>query len=161
LMQTIFYSPQLRSLWPSELPRRWRSVYPQVFDNDDLRQIAKQPEHHFFEWYLAVHLFQRYGVLSLVEKAQYIGSHPRKKLVVESLMPKATFDRLSNICGDCGVQWPDLLCYRPGRKGFFFAEAKGPSDKLSDKQIESHRRIQKFLKASVRVFALRPLSVAT
>jgi len=69
MKETVFYcSPQVRRLWPSPLAAQWASLYPQLFDRDDVRITQLQPKNHFSEWFAAIHLFHRDGVLSLVEK---------------------------------------------------------------------------------------------
>src|SRR5437867_3464231 len=67
-MAVIYCSPQVRRLWPSPIAAQWASLYPQLFDQDDVRLTRLQPKNHFSEWFAAIHLFHRDGALSLVEK---------------------------------------------------------------------------------------------
>lgn len=154
-MPTIFYSPELRNLWPTPLAATWRTQFPIIFDQDDLRQTQSQPTKHFIEWFTAAYIYQRFGLPSFVEKAQYRGSHSRKDEILHRLMSDADYRHLCKICDDCEVQWPDLLVYRPDHRRYWFAEAKGPGDELSNKQRRSHRKIEKYLGTRVRNFEVR------
>src|SRR2546427_13254290 len=71
------YPADLRDRWPRPLADEWLLAYPQLFDSDDLRLTIKQPRSHFCEWFVAIHLFQSEGALSLIEKYVY-RAHPRK-----------------------------------------------------------------------------------
>ncbi len=59
LKQTrIYCDRQLRkSWWPDRLAKEWMLQYPGLFDFDDFRQATNQPEKHFYEWFVAIHLF--------------------------------------------------------------------------------------------------------
>jgi hypothetical protein len=137
------------------LAATWLRHFPAVFDDDDLRQTETQPTKHFIEWFTAAYIYQRFGLPSFVEKAQYRGSHARKREIMDRLMPIDTFRKLNNICDKCEVQWPDLLVYRTDLRRFWFAEAKGPGDSLSQKQRRSHRLIEKYLRTKVKLFDVR------
>lgn len=52
------------------------------------------------------------------------------------------------------VQPPDLFALRPDGT-FFFAEARGPTDRLSAKQKASHQLIEDTLKASVEILHIK------
>jgi VRR-NUC domain len=147
----IFCTPQLRALWPNPLARRWLAAYPQLFDRDDFRLTQTQPKNHFCEWFTAVFLFQRDGALSLVEK--YGGTaHSKKGPLFERILTPRQSDMLWMTCADFHCQAPDLLVYSPDFGQFWFAEAKGPRDRLSDKQRRSHQAISRQLKTHVEVF---------
>jgi hypothetical protein len=150
--RVIYYTKQLREQWPDPLAREWRNRYPAIFDDDDLRQTKTQPARHFFEWFTAVHIFHATGFPSLVEKAQYGKSHPRKKKIVDRILTQPEQEKLYDICYRYGVQWPDLVVYGDHTTPVCFAEAKGPGDTLSKKQIRSHRAIRLQLRMPVRVY---------
>ena len=57
-----------------------------------------------------------------------------------------------------GVQPPDLFVYTADRR-FWFAEAKGPGDRLSAKQTQSHRFIEEHFQVQVEVFQVRVMSL--
>jgi hypothetical protein len=44
---TICYSAHLRSMWPAHLAEHWASLYPELFDSDDIRITRLQPQNHF------------------------------------------------------------------------------------------------------------------
>jgi hypothetical protein len=154
MSKTAYYSPELRERWPT-FAIEWAHQFPDIFDDRDLEQTSTRPSHHFHEWFAAIHIYHRYGLLSLVEKAQFFGRHPRKKCVVERVMSADTCQHIHDVVRECGVQWPDLLVYSPHRKGLWFAEVKGPGDRLREEQLESHRLIRK-LGVKVRVIKTLP-----
>jgi hypothetical protein len=88
---TTIYCPRaLRELWsppiagkPSPLAEQWRQQYPGLFDKDDLRLNTSQGRFnlHFYEWYAAIHLFQRDGAVSMVEKFAFPDAHPQGRTV--------------------------------------------------------------------------------
>jgi hypothetical protein len=126
-------------------------MYPDVFDDDDLRITRKQTRNHFAEWFTAVHLYHRDGALCLVEKYG-CSNHPRKAVLLDKILGGKRLQMLDEICADCATQAPDLLVYTPGFAAFWFAEAKGPRDRLSEKQQASHAAIRRHLKVPVEVF---------
>ena len=149
----IYFSPDLRSLWPSPLAAQWASQYPHLFDQDDLRITRLQPKNHFAEWLAAIHLFHRDGVLSLVEK--YMNSaHPRKRDLIEAMLTDSQRAALGEIQAEWGVQLPDLLVFSPDRSSFWFAEVKGPGDRLRDVQRRSHAEIVRRLSVTVELITV-------
>jgi hypothetical protein len=69
---TIFCDKYLRRRWwPLPLAQQWSLQYPGLFDFADLRQAVNQPEKHFYEWYVAIHIFQRDGSIS-IEKTRKV-----------------------------------------------------------------------------------------
>jgi len=155
----IHFSKQMRDRWPMPLASEWHAMYPDLFDDDDLRLALSQPRKHFYEWLSAIHLFQRDGALSLVEKYGY-GNHARK------------VERLNSILGDDGaafvrslrplrkVQPPDLFVYVPGSMRFWFAEVKGPTDSLMPKQTESHGQLADRFGTEIEIITVRKPSRA-
>lgn len=152
---TTLYAPRaLRAMWPDDLARLWLEAYPGLFDEDDLRQTITQRAKHFYEWFTAVHIFQREGSLSLVEKYAY-SNHPRKQRIVSDVIPPdqwAVLDdiRSGGVTGREVVQLPDLLVIRHDQS-FYFAEIKGPTDRLRPKQAASHQRIIEKLGVAVEI----------
>jgi len=153
---TIFCSRQIRKLWPSPLAKQWARLYPQLFDNDDVRITSKQPRNHFAEWFAAIHLFHRDGTLALIEKYVF-KTHPRKQDVLKRLLTPSQAATLDEIRRTLHVQPPDLLVYAPDHSAFRFAEVKGPGDHIRDVQRQSHQAIQQRLGVAVEVITVRLL----
>ena len=153
---TIYCSSVVKDLWPSPLADRWAAEYPQLFDVDDIRLTRLQTRYHFVEWFAAIHLFQRDGVRSLVEKYVF-GTHPTKRILLGELLTEQQSDALREIRKSIGVQPPDLLLYAAGRL-VGFAEVKGPGDRLREKQLESHRVIRRRLRVPVEIVTVKLVS---
>jgi hypothetical protein len=154
-MITIYCTAQVRELWPQPLARRWLEEYPNIFDADDLRLTRFQPKSHFCEWFAAIHVFQSRGALSLVEKYRRAKAHPSKRAKFERLLSPKERRALNEICADHAVQPPDLLVYTPDFSERWFAEVKGPGDRLSEKQLKSHGALAGELKIPVDVIEVR------
>jgi hypothetical protein len=150
----------VRALWPSPLAEQWAALYPDLFDAEDVHLTRSQPKNHFAEWFAAIHLFQRDGLLSLVEKYLFKG-HPRKQTLLNQLLTPARQSALREISNQCGVQPPDLLVYTSGLSAVGFAEVKGPGDRLRDAQRVSHRVIEHRLELPVEVIVVRIVGAAT
>jgi hypothetical protein len=116
------------------LARHWKSLYPDLFDQDDARLAATQPTHHFYEWLAAILLFHSTGYLSLIEKYQF-ELHARKRTVMADLKSSSLDCALSSLKRYGRAQAPDLLVYSKRRKDWFFTEVKGESDRLDSKQL--------------------------
>ncbi len=151
---TVYCTKQIRALWPRPLAAQWAHEYPEVFDRDDLRLAHNQPRNHFAEWFAAIHLFQRDGVRALVEKYAF-QNHGRKVKLYESLLAGSQRTALNQICTSLRVQSPDLLLFRSHQGAVGFAEVKGPTDRLSTKQIQSHRAISDALGLPLEVVVVR------
>jgi hypothetical protein len=136
-----------------------------LFGDDDLAQIVNQASglkmkgYHFAEWYSAIYLFQRDGLQSLVEKYDTYENHAlnqrrkidrRKAAEYERVVPDRHRQKHHEICSEFHVGLPDLLVIRTNGT-YSFAEVKGPGDRLSEKQIASHKRIQEELKVPVEI----------
>ncbi len=122
-----------------ELSREWQTKYPDIFDDDDLRLALSQPNNHFYEWAAAIHLCEKQGYLSLLEKYQF-KNHKRKlsilkKLEFDDLQKALEYQRLKK-----SMQAPDLLVYKPDFSDWFFCEVKGGADRLREVQ-KSHFEI--------------------
>jgi len=151
---TIFYSPELRNQWPIPLIEHWSKAYPKLFDEDDIRNTRLQPTKHFNEWFAAIHLFENHGVLSLIEKYVY-ANHHRKREVLVKLLDHRQLDVLSEIRAKHHTQLPDLLVYAPDYSRFWFAEVKGPTDRLRKHQRDSHADILRRLDVKVELINVR------
>lgn len=69
-----------REKWKRRLlHEEWARKYPLLFTEEDVRLAASdEAKYHFYEWCGAIHLFERYGYLSLVEQYIFSIKHPRK-----------------------------------------------------------------------------------
>jgi hypothetical protein len=155
LVQTTIYCTRaIKNLWPDPLARQWLQQYPNVFDEDDLRLTVNQPKNHFCEWFAAIHLFQREGAHSLVEKYVF-QNHPKKVACLASLLSARERKTLDAIREAYAVQPPDLFVFVPKTTRYWFAEVKGPGDRLSAKQIRSHDAIMRELGVPVETIEVR------
>jgi hypothetical protein len=146
----IYCTRAIRHLWTDPLASQWHDQYPDLFDENDLRLAGTQPKYHFCEWFAAIHLFQRDGALSLVEKYVY-PSHSRKVALLDKRMGGAAHVRLDEICARSHVQPPDLFVFHPDTGCYWFAEVKGPRDRFSKQQTASHQAINEELGVKVEV----------
>ena len=83
-----FHSSQRERFRDGTLVSQWRSKYPELFDDDDVRVLKTdhQRTYHFFEWLSAILLFEATGCISLLET--YLAkSHRRKRATVKKLSP--------------------------------------------------------------------------
>lgn len=157
-MCTIIYCTKtLKERWlHRHLADEWRKSYPNLFDEDDFRLAKSQPMYHFIEWFAAIHIFHRDGVHSLVTKC-HCSNHKRKLGVLSKLPRRDIRDYLLELREEENVATPDLLLYRPDFSDFWFAEVKGPGDRLASKQKESHKQIKKhFNDVKVEIVKVRP-----
>lgn len=150
----IFYSTALRARWPHALAREWFESYPELFEEQDLALTVTQPDKHFFEWLAAVCLFHRDGVHALVEKYGF-ANHPRKVRLVDELLGSRA-EVVRGLYSQHGVQPPDLLVFAPDMSRYWFAEAKGPDDRVRDSQETSHRILQDSLGVDIEVIRFVP-----
>ena len=150
----IHCGSQVKRAWP-RVAAQWRALYPQLFDAHDVRLTQTQPKNHFAEWFAAIHIFHRDGLLSLIEKYIY-ETHPSKRRRVEDLGGRV-LETLTRIRHDMHVQPPDLLVYSAGLELKGFAEVKGPDDRPdpSPRQRKSHREIERCLGVPVEIIKVR------
>jgi VRR-NUC domain len=154
IQTTIQCTKAIRDLWPDPLARQWLQQYPDVFDADDLRLTVNQPKNHFCEWFAAIHLFQRDGAHSLVEKYVY-QNHPAKVARLATLLSERERKTLDAIREAHTVQLPDLFVFVPKTTRYWFAEIKGPGDRLSTKQIRSRDAITRELGVPVEIIEVK------
>jgi hypothetical protein len=151
---TIYFAPELRRHWPDPLASQWLTSYPHLFDADDLRITRRQPKNHFHEWLAAIHLFQRDGLLALVEKYTF-ANHPRKRALLSRILDGDQRRILDDIHREFRIQLPDLLVYAPDYSAFHFAEVKGPGDTLRPIQSRTHEAIRRRLGVPVEMINVR------
>ena len=84
----------------------------------------------------------------------YFESHPKKKPIFEKELDAQARNVLADICDRFGVQGPDLLVYKPGEH-YWFAEVKGPGDRLAENQRQSHTAIRRQLGVEVELISVR------
>ncbi len=174
---TTIYCPRvLPELWrqgggePPELAKQWHRQYPELFDDDDLVHVKKQATdgYHFYEWYAAIHLFQRDGSRSLVEKYDTYENHRlnhrrhkhrRKVAEYERAVPESQREILHEICSEFRVQLPDLLVLPIDGISFAFAEVKGATDGTVNRKDQRGMRdaIWERLRVPVEIIAVRLL----
>jgi hypothetical protein len=167
---TIFYQRSLRELWstpreeePSPLAKQWQQQYPGLFDDDDLRlTIAKGHwNYHFNEWFTAIHLFERHGAISMVEKYDQ-RSHVRKFGRYERFTTEEQRLELARICKEKidgkGVQLPDLFVMSRDDAAFWFVETKRPHEPVSLQQAVSHKKIRA-MDLRVDVITVEPIDI--
>ena len=130
-----------REIWPLPLARMWTDQYPHIFRRDDLEYTVSYNEdgrkYHLVEWFSAICLFHLYGASILFKRYTYGPEKWKLK-------------KLEQIVGESGVTFlrtglggfpPDLLLYHNHTSRFWFAEVKGPSDRLHKRQEEDFARI--------------------
>jgi len=156
LLATFEIDGTLRDTFRSgELPREWQVKYPDIFDDDDLRLALSQPNNHFYEWAGAIHLYEKRGYLSLLEKYQF-KNHKRKasilqKLDFDNLRKALEYQRLKK-----SMQTPDLLAYKPDFSDWFFCEIKGGLDRLREEQVKHFETISSISGKSVYLIKIKP-----
>jgi hypothetical protein len=151
---TLHCPRKLRESWPEPLAKVWHNAYP-FFDEDDLRITKTQPTKHFYEWFAAVHLFERYSAYSLIEKYRYEKAHPHKQKALRATLTPELIDALDEVCEECQVQVPDILAWVPGTQDYWFAEVKGGADPLSEKQLSCHERMEKLFDRPVQIISVK------
>jgi len=135
---TIIFSEEQRAKFSSgQLAAEWFQRYPQLFDQDDCRLVAKGKNYHFFEWLGAIIIYETIGYLSLVEKYQF-KNHKRKTEV----LLKVFSGKFPNSIFEKGVQCPDLFCYSLDYQDYFFCEIKGLTDRVRNEQKSYFDRLQ-------------------
>ena len=73
LSTSRFQSEQFKS---GDLCEEWFRVFPELFDEDDIRVARTQAKQglHYFEWLSALTVYQSLGYLSLIEKYGWYSS---------------------------------------------------------------------------------------
>jgi len=152
---TVNVVPSQRIRWQSgHFAQGWRTRFPDLFDDDDLRIATSQPGSHFYEWLGAIVLHHTTGYLSLVEKYEF-ATHPRKQQIVEQLLPGSVRDVLRDRSEGRAAQAPDLLMYAEDLSDWFFCEVKGPRDRLRDAQRLKFELLADMTSKPVRLLEFR------
>ncbi len=149
-----YHAAQRAAFADGTLATTWASRYPRVFDELDRALVKNQPRSHFYEWLVAVLLFESAGMLSLVQKYQF-GKHQHKQRVLQALMPRATAEWLTSAPRPC--QGPDLLVYAPDHSEWYFVEVKGPTDRMRPVQRSYFAEIEDVTGRPVHVVRLRQM----
>ncbi len=148
---TLHYTRDLRAAWPHPLVELWHRSYPQLFDDDDVRLTRRQPNYHFVEWLAAIHLFHMHGAHSLLKKYAFT-SHARKCSVIDRVLGPAQRQFLQR---KLEGQAPDLFVFYPDASEFWFAEVKGPRDRLTTSQLRNHAVLRRRFGVRVDVVQLK------
>lgn len=172
---TLGFPDELRSRWKDAkkgelLIEEYYGKYKErLFDEGNLLNAMGQHHlgYHFVEWWTAIQLHDRYGLLSLVGK--YAGRYPKRDREIREWrtsrfreIVRKTDDReflrdgrLSVEHGAIRLRLPDLLVYTEDREQFGFVEVKGPGDSLRSEQGSSFQAIRERLHRQVSVAKLR------
>jgi len=151
---TVNVARSQRARWQSgHLAREWRTRFPDLFDDDDLRLANSQPDFHFYEWLGAIVLHHTTGYLSLVEKYEF-ATHPRKQQIVAQLLPGPVLDALRDR-SQASAQAPDLLMYAEDRSDWFFCEVVGPRNRLREEQTRKFELLAEMTAKPVRLLEFR------
>jgi len=152
----IWCPRSLRVKWPDPLAGEWLEQYPQLFDADDYRCTRRQAHKHFWEWYAAVHVFEREGACALVEKYD-CENHPVKAERLAGVLSTSQIAFVKSIYYDYHTQVPDLFCYVPSTGRFWFAEVKGPTNRLRPNQIAGHEALRREFGVPVEILRFKLL----
>lgn len=153
---TVNVARSQRVRWQSgHLAQEWRTRFPNLFDDDDLRIAKSQASRgtHFYEWLGAIVLHRMTGYLSLVEKYEF-ATHPRKQQIAAQLLPRPVRDALRDR-KQARAQAPDLLMYAEDLSDWFFCEVKGARDRLRAEQIRKFELLADMTSKPVRLLEVR------
>ena len=140
--------------WPVTTARHWARKYPDLFTLKDLHHTRTQPDYHFPEWALAVHLRRRHGFWSLL-KYSFRGDSWKAERVTRLLGRRRAAWLVSSVTRH-HAQPPDLLVFDPRAwKPVFFAEAKGEGDSMRRNQRIFFALLQERLRIPVRIYRVR------
>ena len=82
-------------------------------------------------------------------------NHPAKVARLAALLSERERKTLDAIREAHAVQPPDLFVFVPKTTRYWFAEVKGPGDRLSPKQIRSHDAITRELGVPVEIIEVK------
>ena len=124
--------------------KQWADDYRDILFNErDIRSKKNSPKRHnyFHEWFSAITIFNRYGLRSLVGK--YTAKDAAHRNKIETIRERVSDDvwkvMRTVVTGAPSATkgLPDLFVYRDDNiTDWFFAEVKGPNDKISYAQQE-------------------------
>jgi len=133
----------------------WTEQYPQIFRHDDLQYTvhfnAGGRKYHLVEWFAAICLFHLTGADILFKRYSY-GPEKWKRQKLEEVVGKPGVAFLQK--GIDGLP-PDLLLYHKDKPRFWFAEVKGPNDRLHERQQSDFARIRERFRAKVELVRVR------
>lgn len=129
------------SLWQS-----WAAQYPMLFDENDIENAAQHASrgYYFHEWLAAILVFHTTGFYSLVDHYQF-APHARKNEIFKRLVG----DDVAELARKTSTYCPDLLVYSPDFSQWYFAEVKGPTDKLRENQVNFFNKLQNLTKKPI------------
>ena len=147
---------QFEKFKSGELYEEWFRVFPELFDEDDIRVARTQAKlgAHYFEWLSALTVYQSLGYLSLIESYEF-KVQKRQQKIINDLLPPDVLEIVQLPYDQRKAQCPDLLCFKPDYTDWFFCEVKGPTDKLRDEQREYFSLISSVSKKPIQVIKLR------
>ena len=150
------HSDLYRRFKAEDLSLSWASIYPMLFDEDDLRIAMSQAEmgYHFYEWLAAILIFHSYGLYSLVEQYQF-KKHSNKQEKLAKLTNQDVISFMQSHPDIGNVQCPDLLVYSPDYSDWFFCEVKGPNDKLRKTQIDFFNALSSKAKKPIKMIEFK------
>jgi hypothetical protein len=123
----LFYRPAFLEAWKRGAQvEQWADEYPVLFDADNRRNARGHcgRGYHFGEWFTAITLYHRYGLLSVVGKYTFL-SHAAKTAIFERLVADQTLrDFLRGRVNGKQLKRSDLLVYPSDCSGYCFIEVK-------------------------------------
>lgn len=151
---TLFCPTRLHESWGPLLAHQWRAVYPNLFDDVDVRLALNQPRYHFVEWFVAIHLYHTYGLRTLLKKyvPRFRKANPSKVEIFEKIVGPETAAKLSREL--IGMP-PDLFLYRPADSSYRFVEVKAPTDRVMPEQRRNHEWIESHLEVSADIVRVK------
>jgi hypothetical protein len=156
---TIRYDPADRASFccPDGLWRDWHRRYPTLFDLSDVGRAANQVPNGrlYHEWLTAIRVHELTGYHCLLGKYQLKHKHPEKYAKFVQLVPPQVLKRLPPRGRPLG---PDLLMYSKPLDDWFFVEAKGHREPLTESQQELFPKLEKVSKRPIRVVRLKALT---
>lgn len=145
-LRFLYHPDQWERFKAGDLAKDWMARHIELFDQEDARIKASQPNRHFFEWLTSVIFRESLGYHSLVEKYES-ASHADKRTKFERIAGPAAYAEVMR--NRAGV--PDLFVYAPDETRWFFCEVKGDTDRLSDHQLRRFEKLFEITRQPVYV----------
>jgi hypothetical protein len=121
-----------------------------------------QPKYHFNEWFVSIHLFQRIGARSMMEKYDQTLNHLKFERYEAFTTPeqRAELQRITEEKVDGkGVQLPDLFVSSRDESECWFVESKRVGEPVSAQQMQSHDKIRTRLGMRVDTIRVEVIAV--
>jgi len=147
---TFFYSAGEFNWFFKKGGKEWGAKYGEkskdnLFNARDIEKVTdridkpgRKRNHYFHEWKAAIALLKEYGFLSLVGQYSAKGAAHRNKVeIVRQRVSDDVWEAINKPVLNAGkaAGLPDLFVYhRENEKEWFFAEVKGPTDRIGNKQ---------------------------